>query len=157
MSGGHGQWQRGLDLFGDLQREVGRLFETLEPLQNWRLSRHFPPINLYDTGDRYVLTAELPGLEPEALDLSLTGETLTLRGERKRPEGVADESYRRQERYFGRWARTVTLPERVEGARVTAGFRDGILTVELPKAEEAKPRRIAVSPAPASPGGGREG
>jgi HSP20 family protein len=95
------------------------------------------------------LTAELPGTTPEDIDLSITGEMLTLRGERKRPEGITDESYRRQERQYGRWARTVTLPERVAGAQVTAGFADGILTVTLPKAEEAKPRHIAVSSATA--------
>jgi len=127
-----------------LQREVGRLFESLEPWHSFRSPRHFPAINLYDSGDRYILTAELPGLTPEDLDLAITGETLTLRGERKRPEGIADENYRRQERPFGHWARTVTLPERVDGAQVTAGVAHGILTVSLPKSEEAKPRHIPV-------------
>src|SRR5262249_61745028 len=97
------------DPFHELQREVGRLFETLEPIQTWRLARQFPPINLYDAGDRYVLTAPVPGMSPEELDLSITGETLTVRGERKRPRGVNAGGYRRQERPFGRWARTVTL------------------------------------------------
>src|SRR4051812_30356897 len=107
MSGAN--WQRRWDPFRDLQREMGRLFETLEPFQPWRIVRQFPAINLYDAGDRYVLTAQLPGMVPEDLDLSITGETLTIKGDRKRPEGVADESYRRQERLFGRWARTVAL------------------------------------------------
>lgn len=138
-------WQRRWDPFRDLQREMGRLFESLEPFQPWRLARQFPAINLYDSGDRYILTAQLPGSTPDDLELSITGETLTLRGERKRPEGVPDESYRRQERPFGRWSRTVTLPDRVDGALVTASFASGILTVTLPKAESAKPRHIAVS------------
>lgn len=138
-------WQRRWDPLRDLQREVGRLFENLEPIQAWRAQRHFPAINLYDTGDSYVLSAELPGMTAEELDLALTGETLTLRGERKRPVGVPEENFRRQERQFGRWARTITLPERVDGSRVNAGFAHGILTVTLPKAEEAKPRHITVS------------
>ena len=138
-------WQRRWDPLRDLQREFGRLFETLEPIQAWRAQRHFPAINLYDTGESYVLTAELPGMVAEELDLALTGETLTLRGERKRPVGVPEENFRRQERQFGRWARTITLPERVDGSRVNAGFAHGILTVTLPKAEEAKPRHIAVT------------
>src|SRR3954469_10501006 len=137
-------WQRRWDPFRDLQREVGRLFETLEPLHPWRLARHYPAINLYDAGDRYVLSAQLPGMGPQDLDLSITGETLTMRGERKRPEGVSDESYRRQERHFGRWTRTVSLPDRVDSAQVTAGFSQGMLTVSLPKAEDAKPRHISV-------------
>src|SRR5437763_10188786 len=94
MSGVH--WQRRWDPFRDLQREVGRIIESFEPLQSWRIHRHFPALNLYDAGDRYIVTAELPGLAPEQIDLSITGEMLTLRGERKRPEGTADESYRRQ-------------------------------------------------------------
>jgi HSP20 family protein len=142
-------WQRGWDPFRDFQREVGRLFETFEPLTSWRVARPFPPLNLYDSGEAYVLTAQLPGVGPEDLDLSITGETLTLKGERKRPEGVSEESYRRQERQFGRWARTVTLPDRVEADKVAASFRNGILTVTLPKSEAAKPRQINVSAQPA--------
>lgn len=145
MSGVH--WQRRWDPFRDFQREVGRLFESLEPLQSWRVVRQFPAINLYDAGDRYVLTAQLPGVAPEDVDLSITGETLTMRGERKRPEGVSDESFRRQERQFGRWTRTVTLPDRVESTQVSATFSEGILTVTVPKAESARPRQITISAA----------
>jgi HSP20 family protein len=140
-------WQRRWDPFRDLQREVGRLFETLEPLQPWRVMRPYPAVNLYDAGDRYVLTSELPGVGPEDLDLSITGETLTFRGERKRPEGVTEETYRRQERQFGRWTRTVTLPDRVETGQVSASFANGVLTITLPKAESSRPRQISVSAA----------
>jgi HSP20 family protein len=84
---------------------------------------------------------------PEEVDLSITGETLTIRGDRKRAEGVSEESYRRQERQFGRWTRTVTLPDRVNSTNVSATFANGVLTVTLPKAEEAKPRQINVTPA----------
>jgi HSP20 family protein len=138
-------WQRRWDPFRDFQREVGRLFETFEPLNNWRMPRAFPPVNLYDAGESYVLTAQLPGVGPESVDLSITGETLTLRGERKRPEGVSEESFRRQERQFGRWTRTITLPDRVETNDVAATFANGILTVTLPKSEAAKPRQISVT------------
>jgi len=138
-------WQRRWDPFHEFQREVGRLFESLEPFQPWRAVRQFPPVNLYDAGDRYVLTVQAPGMAPGDLDLSITGETLTLRGERKRAEGVSDESYRRQERPHGRWTRTVTLPDRVEGAQVSASYAQGVLTVTLPKAESARPRQISVT------------
>lgn len=138
-------WQRRWDPFHEFQREVGRLFESLEPFQPWRTARQFPPVNLYDAGDRYVLTVQAPGMAPGDLDLSITGETLTLRGERKRPEGVSDESYRRQERPHGRWTRTVTLPDRIEGGQVSASYAQGVLTVTLPKAESARPRQISVT------------
>jgi HSP20 family protein len=140
-------WQRRWDPFRDLQREMGRLFESFEPFHFARVERSFPPLNLCDAGDRYILTAQLPGVAPEEVDLSITGETLTMRGDRKRPEGVADESYRRQERPFGRWTRTVTLPDRVDSAQVAATFAQGVLTVTIPKAEGARPRQISVAAA----------
>ena len=84
-------------------------------------------------------------MDPNSLDFSLTGETLTIHGERLRSETIADESYRRQERPFGRWSRSVTLPGRIEGAKVSAHYADGILTVTLPLAEENRPRQIAVT------------
>src|SRR5207248_5826754 len=110
-----------------------------------RQTHSYPPFNLYDAGDRYLLSAQLPGMTPSDIDLTITGETLTMRGERKRPEGVKDDSYRRQERPMGRWARTITLPDRVDSARVSATITNGILTVGLPKAQDAKPRHITVT------------
>ncbi len=139
------QWQGRWDPFRELQREVGRLFDGLDPFQPLRHVRQYPPINVYDAGESYVLSAQLPGLSPGDVELSITGETLTMRGERKRPEGVKDDSYRRQERPMGRWSRTITLPDRVESAQVSATFTNGILTVTLPKAESAKPRHITVN------------
>ncbi len=142
-------WQNPGDPFRDFQREVGRLFESMEPLQHWRVARGVPPINLYDAGDHYLLTAQLPGLGPDEVELSITGETLTIRGDRKRPEAVPEESYRRQERQFGRKTRTVTLPDRIDSSAVSASFVDGVLSVSLPKAQEARPRQISVTAATA--------
>jgi len=138
-------WQRGWDPFRELQREVGRIIESFDPFQVARRVQVFPPMNLYDAGDRYVLTAQLPGLTSGDIELTISGETLTIRGERKRPEGIKDDSYRRQERPMGRWSRTVTLPDRVDNELVSASFAGGILTINLPKAAEARPRHIAVT------------
>ncbi|MFO0889535.1 MAG: Hsp20/alpha crystallin family protein [Isosphaeraceae bacterium] len=124
---------------------MGRLFDSLDPLQSLRHVRQYPPINVYDVGDGYILSAQLPGLSPSDIELTITGETLTMRGERKRSDGVKDEGFRRQERPVGRWSRTITLPDRVDSAQVTANFTNGILTVALQKAESAKPRHISVS------------
>lgn len=142
MGGIH--WQGRWDPFREL-REVGRLFESLEPFQLARRAYQYPPLNLHDAGDRYLLSAQVAGAQAGDLDLSITGETLTIKGERKRSDGVKDEQYRRQERPVGRWARTITLPDRVDGSLVTAAFANGVLTVALPKAESAKPRQIAVT------------
>jgi HSP20 family protein len=129
---------------------MGRLFESFDHFPLPRSTRHYPPLNLYDAGDRYLLTAQLPGVTASEIDLSITGETLTIRGERKRADGVKDDNYRRQERPMGRWARTITLPDRVDSVQVAAAFSDGILTVNIPKAESAKPRHIAVTAGAAS-------
>jgi HSP20 family protein len=143
-------WQRRWDPIQELQREMGRLFENLDPFHSTRQAYRYPPLNLYDAGDRYILSAQLPGMVATDIDLTITGETLTMRGERKRAEGVKDDSYRRQERPMGRWSRTITLPDRVDSTQVGASFSDGILTVSLPKAESAKPRHITVTAAGAS-------
>ncbi len=138
-------WQRRWDPFRELQREMGRLIESLDPFQSGRSVHYYPPLNLYDSADHYLLTAQLPGISTDDIELTITGETLTMRGERKRPESVKDDSYRRQERPVGRWSRTITLPERVDSSRVSASFCEGILTITLPKAESAKPRHITVT------------
>jgi HSP20 family protein len=137
--------RRRWDPFQEIHREMGRLFDNLGHLQSNRHVHRYPPVNLYDAGDRYILTAQLPGMVASDIDLAITGETLTLRGERKRAEGVKDDSYRRQERPMGRWSRTVTLPDRVESTLVAASFSNGILTVSIPRAQSAKPRQITVT------------
>jgi len=129
---------------------MGRLFESLDPMQSKRQIYRYPPLNIYDAADRYILSVQLPGMAPSDIELTITGETLTLRGERKRAEGVKEDGYRRQERPMGRWSRTITLPDRVESTQVGASFADGILTVTFPKAEGSQPRQITVTAAGAS-------
>ncbi|MEO6809612.1 MAG: Hsp20/alpha crystallin family protein [Isosphaeraceae bacterium] len=119
-----------------------------EPLRVFRLHQGFPAINFYDTETNYIVKAELPGMATEDLDLSITGDRLTLQGERKRPEGVADESVRLQERQFGRWSRTLPLPEWIDVGKVDAWFALGVLTVILPKAERAEVHRIKIKTTP---------
>jgi HSP20 family protein len=138
-------FQRGWDPFRELHREVGRLIVSLDPFQSASRLQGYPPLNVFDGGDRYLMSVQLPGMTAADIELTIAGETITIRGERRRPEGVKDDSYRRQERPMGRWMRSVTLPDRVESGQVAASFADGILTVSIPKAEEARPRRITVS------------
>ena len=139
--------QRPGDPFAELHREMGRLFGALEPMHSTRRIHRYPPLNLYDAADRYILSVQLPGMAPSDIELTITGETLTLRGERKRPEGVNEDGYRRQERPMGRWSRTITFPDRVESAQVGASFAEGMLTITVPKAESAQPRQITVTSA----------
>ncbi|WZO99440.1 Hsp20/alpha crystallin family protein [Isosphaeraceae bacterium EP7] len=138
-----GRW----DPFREIQREVSRIIETFEVPTAWGSPRPFPPVNLYDAGTHYLLTAQLAGVASDDLDLSITGDTLILCGERKRSSGASEEHYRRQERPVGRWSRTITLPDRVEASAVSAAFSSGILTITLPKSEGSLPRQIRISSA----------
>ena len=132
----------------DLEREVRRLFASVGFVEAARLTKAYPPLGLYESAEAYLVTVELPGVEPENLDLSIEGDTLTLKGERLAPESVGEDRYRRRERLFGRWSRSVILPRRIDAEGVSASFSQGVLTVRLPKAAEQKPRQITVSEEP---------
>jgi HSP20 family protein len=126
--------------------EMDRLFESYG-LQNggWPgLTVSYPAVNVWQDGDNLYAEAELPGLDLNDLEIYVTGgDQLILKGERKQPQldkGV----WHRQERGFGTFTRSIVLPVPVDADRIEARFSNGVLTVTLPKAEAAKPRRIAV-------------
>ncbi|MGH7289078.1 MAG: Hsp20/alpha crystallin family protein [Myxococcota bacterium] len=130
--------------FGALRREMDDLFERFGAFAPTLAARGaFPPVNLYETEDAYVLTAEVPGLAPEELEISLEGTTVTLRGERKTaPEEGA--SVHRNERPAGAFRRAFDLPVPIEADKAEAVHRHGVLTLRLPKALEHRPRQISV-------------
>jgi HSP20 family protein len=134
----------GRDPFAELSREVSRLVDALDPRPSRRSLRVFPPVNLYDAGDRFLVAAELPGHVADEIELTLAGDLLTLSGERRRGVDFREERYRRRERSFVRWSRSIALPGRVEGTGVSASYAQGILTVVLPKARDEGPRQVAV-------------
>lgn len=103
-----------------------------------------PALDVRETTDGYVLFVELPGVDAEQVDLTMEENVLTITGERPFYGDVETEDFRRVERRFGRFHRAVRLPDRVDASAVTARYRDGVLTIEVPKAEESKPRRIAI-------------
>jgi HSP20 family protein len=104
-----------------------------------------PPVDIYETdGREVVLKAELPGLRREDISLTVENNTLTIRGERRRDDGIKDDRYHRIERAYGAFSRAFTLPATVAAERVRAEYRDGVLTVALPFREEARPRQIQV-------------
>jgi HSP20 family protein len=105
-----------------------------------------PPVDIYETDSHeVVLKAEAPGLKREDIDLTVENNTLTIRGERRKDEGISEERYHRVERTFGPFSRSFTLPSTVDANRVRAEYRDGVLTVTLPMREEARPRQIQVN------------
>ena len=103
-----------------------------------------PPVDIVEHGEKVLLIADLPGVNPDAIDVSVENRTLTLTGERKEAGEVTEGSVYRSERPAGRFTRTFALPATVDVSRISADYRDGVLRVVLPKAEEARPRRIEI-------------
>jgi HSP20 family protein len=128
----------------DLARHMGGVTRT--PFEHvWRSGAIFPALNVTKEGDSYVVTAEIPGMQAENLDIKVEGETLTIKGER-RPENVGEGvSYHRKERATGTFQRSLTLPSSVEPDGVKANYEDGVLTITLPMAKSAQPKQIAVT------------
>ena len=132
----------------DLRDEIDRLFEA--PLsERARTPSVFggwtPAIDLAENKENVVVRAELPGMKKEDIEVTLHEGTLNIAGERKSEKKVEEGGVYRSERFFGRFQRAITLPAPVAGDKVKADYKDGILTVTLPKTEEAKPKQIDVS------------
>lgn len=143
------RWRQNWNPFQDLEREVDRLLQGVNLTLQARSSRRFPLINLLDDGDRYVLTAEIPGVDLADLDLTAANGVLTIKGVRKAPPEAREDSFRRQERFQGAWQRTLQLPDRIDENEMKAEYTAGILKVILPKLANAPARSIPVSEGPA--------
>jgi len=123
-----------------LQREMNRVFSGMgQPL-----SQEIPPVNAWMSEGDAIVAAELPGVDPGKVDISVVGDTLTISGSRKADPLKEGESYHRQERSSGSFSRTIQLPFHVEADKVEAEYDKGILTIIMPRAEADKPRKIAV-------------
>lgn len=106
-----------------------------------------PAVDMWETPDDIVVSASLPGIAPENVEITLTGQTLTLRGEIKAAEEVQRDQYLLQERRYGTFHRQFTLPVRVDGDAAQATFENGVLHLRIPKAPEVKPRHIEIKAA----------
>jgi len=142
---GPGIWRLGriADPFTEvqrLQREMNRLFSGATELY----AHDFPAVNVWRGQDGAVVTAELPGIDPARLDISVAGDSLTLTGIRELEPLKEGENYHRQERTYGRFTRTLQLPFQVNAAKVEAKYEKGVLQITLPRVEEEKPKKIAI-------------
>jgi len=126
-----------------LQREMNRLFEDYVP-NRLRRAPGFPALNVWANEEGLKVTAEVPGVDPQDIDVNVVGETLTLTGVRRPDELKEGARYHRQERGYGNFTRSIQLPFPVDVSKVEATFKNGILNVALPRAEEDKPRKIMV-------------
>ena len=132
----------------NLEREMNRALKTFSgpagrtatlPEAAWT-----PPVDIYETKDEMVVVLELPGVSQKEVEISLVGDTLSVRGERRRAVEVEGEDCHRVERTFGPYFRALVLPSVVDSSRIKAIYKDGLLEIRLPKREEAKPRTIPI-------------
>ena len=129
-----------------VQREMERVLSGARggaPGQAFRAGV-YPPMNVFDDGESYIVQAEIPGVAPSTVDITVSGDTLTLRGERQPPEVPEGTSYHRRERDFGQFRRAFSLPQMVDSSKVLASCKDGVLEIRLPRAEQAKQRKIEI-------------
>ena len=140
------RWDPFRDLMS-IQNELNRLFgrtyggaeESAGTGAAW-----LPPLDVYETTDRFVVNVELPGVDPDSVEVSVEDSTLIVRGERHFYRDVAEDAFHRVERRYGPFARTLSLPQTADANAIEASFDRGVLTIEVPKAEAAKPKKITV-------------
>jgi HSP20 family protein len=131
-----------------IQQEMNRLFNTFVDTPaagDSRTRRWIPAMDLVERDDHFVLRVDLPGLSESDVNVELQDNVLTISGERKQEHERKADGYYRLERAFGSFSRSLTLPEGVDPDSVTAKFENGVLEVSVPKPEERKPRRVAIS------------
>jgi len=142
-------WVPAAGPFSQLQREMNRVFDSVfgqhfGPVGRALLGYVYPPVNVRETGDHYLVECEVPGLEMEDLEVYVTGDQLTVSGVRASTIPEENVTLHRRERDAGRFSRGIALPGPVDGSRTAATLADGILTVRIPKTEETKPKRVEI-------------
>lgn len=142
------RWEPFRDLV-TTQDRLNRLFnETLGRVwgdEGSRTGSWIPAVDIYETEQSVVLKAELPGVDPKDVEVTVHEGTLYLKGERKYESEVKEENYHHVERAYGGFARSLTLPASIDEEKVQAEFKDGVLTLTMPKREEAKAKKIKIS------------
>ncbi len=138
-----------------LREAMDRLFEEsfVRPPRLWpELGIGQIPVDMYQTANDIVVKASVPGLKPEEVDISITGDTLTIKGEHKEEKETKERDYFYREHRYGAFSRSLTIPVPVKADKAEATFENGVLTITLPKAEEVKPKQIKVKAKSATEG-----
>jgi HSP20 family protein len=128
----------------ELNRLFGRTFAGGESMRPTATGAWMPAMDVYETEGSIVAKVELPGIEPKDVDVSVEDQTLTVTGKREFSSEVNEDSYHRVERRYGSFTRSITLPQTADVEKVSASFDKGVLTIEVPKHERAKPKRIQI-------------
>jgi HSP20 family protein len=135
---------RDLDsLQGDMNRLFDRFFEG-RGANGGSVRRWIPAMDLVETGDSLVLRADLPGMKEDDVEIEIKDGVLTISGERKSESEEKGEGFHRVERAFGRFSRSLSLPDGVDADRIAAAFNDGVLEIKVPKPEETQPTKVAI-------------
>ena len=128
---------------GTFTDQINRLFGlTTRPAESF--GDWSPALDAFEDKDKYTVCIEVPGLKKDDLNVTVHDGVLTISGERKTEKDVKEGTVHRTERYYGKFSRSVSLPSAIRADKVSAAYKDGVLTVEVPKAEEAKPKTIEV-------------
>ena len=127
-----------------LQHDINRAFSGFDSLMT---VQEYPAVNVWESDYNVVVNAELPGIDPDKLSISVVNDTVTLSGSREPVVVKEEEVYHRQERSHGHFSRTIRLPFSVDAAKVEASYKKGILTIVLPRAEQEKPKKITIKAA----------
>ncbi len=138
------RWGRNWEPWSNLRRMQHQIQRLLED-GSWSFEREFPPVNVYTDTEGAALTAEMPGVAADDLDISVQGDTVTIKGQRQAQQLKEGENYHRRERTVGSFVRTVQLPFEVEAKDVKAKLDKGVLELTLPRTQSAKPKKITVS------------
>lgn len=141
------RWEpfRGLLTTQDLNKFFNEAFSKGSDDQESTLPAWTPAVDVYETDNSLVLKAELPGLDPKEVEIKVEDNTLHLKGERKFEKETREENYHRIERSYGSFTRTFGLPKTVDSEKAKAEFKDGVLTLTMPKREEARPKTIPIN------------
>jgi HSP20 family protein len=131
---------REMNSFGQLGRFFDRFPESPTTTGAWS-----PNVDIFENENELVVTAELPGIDPKDVELNVENNVLTISGDRKLEFEDKKENYHRVERAYGSFSRSFSLPRLIDDSKIEAGYKDGVLTVHIPKHEKAKPRQIKIT------------
>ena len=142
------RWNPRRELFG-LHNSINRMFDNFisptvrsdEVLSVWGWN---PVVDIYENEENIVITAELPGVDKKDMTVDVKGRVLTLKGERSTDNEVKEDNYYRQERCYGKFERCFTLPVEIDPEKIKADYKDGVLKIDIPKAEESKPKQVSI-------------
>jgi HSP20 family protein len=132
---------------GSLRREMDRLWDSFfgeRPLARAWEREWAPSLDVSETKDNFVVKAEVPGIDAKDIDISLTGDVLTIKGEKKQEKEEKEEDYHLIERSYGAFSRSIRLPAEVESTKIKASYKNGILRVTLPKSEKVKAKEVRI-------------